>query len=183
MQLQTVTTEGASARALISDCGRYRYTLERAWASIPRYVLWVMLNPSTADGTTCDPTIRRCVNFARSWNYTGILVANIYAWRATDPRELWRASARGHNIVGPENMRHVAGLLHRAGLVVCAWGKEGPSTAARGDVLTAIRRSGLQPHALRMNGTGEPAHPLRLHKGLRAAPWDVFRDPGNGHGG
>lgn len=181
---------GASGfgRAELSDDGRYRYTLERAWASIPRYVLWIMLNPSTADASTNDATIRRCLGFARSWGYTGILVGNLYAYRSTNPRELWRQAGAGVDVVGPENMRHVTGLLRRAALVVCAWGQPGPIQSARFNVLQAIRRDNT-PFVLRLNSgklgsSEEPSHPLRLAGDLKPQRWPIFDDTrGNGAGG
>jgi hypothetical protein len=73
--------------ATLSDCGRYRYRLWRRWADGPT-VLFVMLNPSTADADVDDPTIRRCIGFARSWGAGALEVVNLYAWRATQPAEL-----------------------------------------------------------------------------------------------
>lgn len=173
-------------RAIFSTCGRYRYTLERAWASIPRYVLWIMLNPSTADAEKNDATIRRCLGFAREWNYTGILVGNLYGWRATKPQELWDTARAGVDVIGPENPRHIVGLLRRAALVVCAWGQEGPVQRARFDVLQAIRQHHA-PHILRMNqgklgDMQQPSHPLMLRRGLKPVRWNIFDDPGPGHG-
>lgn len=192
MKQQLFNDETDHGRAILSNCGTYRYTLERAWASIPRYVLWLMLNPSTADASVNDATIRRCLGFAKSWGFTGILVGNLYAYRSTDPRELWREAAAGVDVVGPENARHVAGLIRRSSLVVCAWGQVGPVRQARFDTLQELRRQDapfLHPHVLRLNEgpgpdrRGEPSHPLRLGKNLEPKRWDVFDRMGNGHGG
>lgn len=181
-----------AARAILSPCGKYRYTLERAWASLPRYVLWLMLNPSTADATTNDATIRRCIGYAKEWGYSGILVGNLYAWRSTSPRGLLYAASAGSDPIGPENDRHVRGLITRASLVVCAWGQSGPTTRAKGAMLQLLRprRHGgdcpHEPHALKFNASGEPAHPLRLSAKLEAKPWAVWDGLarlGNGHGG
>jgi hypothetical protein len=73
--------------ATISDCGRYRYTLGRTWSDEPP-VLFVMLNPSTADADVDDNTISKCIGFAKRWGHGGITVVNLYAWRATNPKEL-----------------------------------------------------------------------------------------------
>lgn len=92
--IDDVVTEGSwSSWALYSPCGLYRYVLGRSWA-IPgqaeRPMSIVMLNPSTADATQNDPTIRRCIGFAQRLGYTGLLVRNLFAYRATDPKELYR---------------------------------------------------------------------------------------------
>jgi hypothetical protein len=187
-----MNAETMTRRAELSECGRYRYTLERAWAQLPRYVLWLMLNPSTADAAKDDATIRRCIGYARAWGYTGILVGNLYAWRSTSPRGLLYAGAAGSDPIGPENDRHVRGLVTRAELVVCAWGQTGPLTEARQRVLQILRprRHGgdcpHEPHALKFNANGEPAHPLRLAAKLQPAHWpiwDKLADLGPGHGG
>jgi hypothetical protein len=84
--------------AVISPCGRYRYRLDRRWADGPS-IAWIMLNPSTADSNTDDPTIRRIRAFSQAWGFGALTVVNLYAWRATDPRDLWQAPGP----VGPEN--------------------------------------------------------------------------------
>ena len=92
--------------AILSPCGRYRYRLERDLGAIGAMrgsVAFVMLNPSTADATTGDPTIRRCIGYARAWSYAKLIVGNAYAWRSTDPAGLWTAD----DPVGPENDQHL----------------------------------------------------------------------------
>lgn len=74
--------------AEISKCGKYRYLLERTWDESKEKVLFIMLNPSTADANNDDPTIRRCISFAKSWGYGGLMVGNLFALRATNPKEL-----------------------------------------------------------------------------------------------
>ena len=74
--------------AVFSDCRKYRYTLWRIWDGNKPLVMIIGLNPSTADETSNDPTITRCKNFARSWGYGGVLVANLFGCRATSPNEL-----------------------------------------------------------------------------------------------
>lgn len=168
---------------VISEDGRYRYTLERTWERVPRFVLWLMLNPSTADGTTNDATIRRCVRYARDWGYGGILVGNLYAYRATQPADLF-----GHpDPVGPENDAALLELVGRSSLIVCAWGQRGPDPSRRWNVLRSL---GVPTHrqvfALRVNDNGEPGHPLRLPLGARPIGWDPCRESregGNGYGG
>lgn len=117
--------------AVFSPCRRYRYRLERelgALASTRGAVAFVGLNPSTADETVDDPTIRRCMRFARDWGFRRLVMANAYAWRSTDPAGLWTAL----DPVGPDNDAHLEAIAGDVELVVVAWGKH-----ARPDRVTA----------------------------------------------
>jgi hypothetical protein len=204
--------DNTAARATLSPCGKYRYTLERRWSELPRYVLWIMLNPSTADATQDDATIRRCVGYTRAWGYTGILVGNLYAFRATHPRDLERAyydkvhelgKARANfdldpldrceaEVIGPDNDRHLGELVQRASLVVCAWGQLGPLDSRRWQVMKILRAAGVTPRALKFNlpkpslgyatAAREPSHPLRLKKALEPQAWEMFPNHGAGVG-
>jgi hypothetical protein len=166
---------------VISACGRYRYTLERKWEVSPRFVLWLMLNPSTADATTNDATIRRCMRYAADWGFGGILVGNLYAYRATQPAELFTAA----DPVGPQNDTAILEMVTRSQMIVCAWGQRGPDPRRRWNVL---RDLGVPNHrqvrALRINENGEPGHPLRLPLGARPIEWDPVGRAAheNGHG-
>lgn len=149
-----------AAGAEVSACGLYRYRLWRAWAPGPR-MLWVMLNPSTADGTVDDPTIRKCVGFAKRNEFPGIEVVNLFAWRATDPRELRVAEEP----VGPDNDAAILTCVDAAAVVVFAWGGfQWPKVAPRARVVAdMIRlRSSKVPHCFRYTGNGAPRHPLML---------------------
>jgi hypothetical protein len=164
-----VQLEGVWRWATLSDCGRYRYGLGRAWGPGGR-VLFVMLNPSTAAHTADDPTLRRCLGFARAWEFGSLEVVNLFALRATDPRALLDAA----DPAGMENDRHLAMALARASLVVAAWGANvsKPTLRARRDVVVnALYVLGAKPHALRVLPSGEPEHPLYLPKHLRPVPW------------
>lgn len=96
--------------AHLSACGAYRYALRRTWDPARPAALFVGLNPSTADAERDDPTTRRCVRFARDWGFGGLLVGNLFAYRATRPRDL-RAAAEP---VGPENDWWLAALAREA---------------------------------------------------------------------
>src|SRR4051812_17109287 len=106
--------------ALLSDDGLYRYRLWRIWEELAPVMVWVMLNPSTADADVDDPSIRKCVGFAKANGCGGIIVVNLFAWRATDPKEL-RAVA---DPVGPENDAHIRWAVKAPLLatVVAGWG-------------------------------------------------------------
>ena len=121
---------------------------------------WVMLNPSTADADTDDPTIRRCVGFAQTWGFGAIVVVNLFALRSTDPQRL-----RTHpDPIGPENDRFIWQATESSLLSVAAWGNHG---SLRGDEVAAMIPR-LQ--VLKMTGGGQPAHPLYLRRDLKPVP-------------
>lgn len=145
-------------RAVFSDDRRYRYALWREVSGLfnEGCVLFVMLNPSTADATVDDPTIRRCIGFAESWGYGRLAVANLYAWRATDPAELHPTE----DPVGPLNDHWIAELAGDAERVVAAWGADVGPIADRGEVvLQKLLREG-PVDALALTAHGQPRHPL-----------------------
>ncbi|MBN9356180.1 MAG: DUF1643 domain-containing protein [Herbaspirillum huttiense] len=156
--------------AIISDCGLYRYRLERDEGDALATrgpALFIMLNPSTADAAEDDPTIRRCRSFAKSWGCSGIVVANLYALRATDPRELWLHS----DPVGPENDRHLQRLAIEHDLVVCAWGAN-----ARSDRVATVRDMFSDWGARLMclgvtERSGAPRHPLYVPSTQPLVEW------------
>jgi len=148
--------------AVISECGRYRYRLWRIWDDLAPVMVWVMLNPSTADGLTDDPTIRKCVGFAKSQRHGGIIVVNLFAWRATDKRELTKVT----DPVGPENDEHIKWAVRAPILatVVAGWG----STAwhhrigNRARTVNLLVRAQRPLHCFRRSKTFDPWHPLYL---------------------
>ena len=112
-------------KALISDCGKYRYELHREWDKKKKKVLFIMLNPSTADGYKNDLTTIRCMNFAKKWGYGGIMIGNIYPFRAKRPKDLrkWLKAYDGERPEAYEhNISHIGGMASEADLIVCAWG-------------------------------------------------------------
>lgn len=142
---------------------RYRYTL-----SIPtglnddRRCLFILANPSTATPEELDPTVSRCVNYARSWGYGWCVVVNVRAWRATDPKEV----PKDQEAIGPENHNHLLAETAKADLVVCGWGKLGGEQGHH--VLRLLscfwRGGGFEIFCLGRNKDGSPKHPLYLRK-------------------
>lgn len=153
--------------AIISACGQYRYGLERYWGNTLTRVLWIMLNPSTADGTSDDPTIRRCVGFTEAWGFSGLVVANLYAYRTPYPKALRTKYAAAGDIVGPDNDHWIKFMAERSSLVVCAWGQIGPDPHRP----PAVRRMLGQVSALGFTKSGQPRHPLMLPKNLTPQVW------------
>lgn len=151
--------EQPTAGAEISACGLYRYRLWRDWTA-GRRLRFFMLNPSTAGATDDDPTIRKCIGFARRLSWGGIDVINLFALRSTDPKAL----PFHPNPIGPDNDAAIAESLSGAGLVICAWGnlpsKEfRPRVAA---VLEKLARHSDQVLCLGRTRDGAPRHPARL---------------------
>lgn len=168
------------AGATISPCGKYRYRLWREWRGThdpknwkwlgandgagepighPKACVFVMLNPSTADGTQDDPTIRRCVGFAKSLKFERLEVVNLFAYRATKPSALLSLND-SDDPVGPGNLDAFESALLDAGIVICAWGAHGSHL---GQDQTAI--GWCKPHetfALGVTKEGHPRHPLYM---------------------
>jgi len=156
-------TDSIIRAAVISDCGTYRYSLRRTWNDDSRGVLWVMLNPSTADASKDDPTIRKVCGFTRQWCFGDALVCNLFAFRATDPKELQRAHKRGVDIIGPENLEHLRKWSQRAQRIVVAWGAHAePYDATVDRVMTVLRSHNHQLYCLGTSKSGQPRHPLML---------------------
>jgi hypothetical protein len=148
--------------AHVSACSRYRYRLWRSWGPGPS-LAYVMLNPSTADASKDDPTIRKCIGFAKRNGFDGIEVVNLFAWRATEPRDLLRAMDAGDLIVGPENNLTTMDVINRAATIVAAWGVV-PSARLRwraDDVLATLKRY-AQDRLWHLGLTRDkhPRHPL-----------------------
>ena len=144
--------------ATLSPDMRYRYRLWRTWdASRPR-VAFVMLNPSTADARRDDPTIRRCIGYARAWGFGGLEVVNLFAFRATDARTLHKAA----DPVGRANDRHIRCAIRSAGLVVLAWGAHRMARDRAAKVRPLFSRT--RPRCLGLTRSGAPRHPLYLRR-------------------
>jgi len=152
MELFTNDTKGA----IISECGNYRYSLWRIWHWAKPMMMFIMINPSKADASNDDPTIKRCIGFAKSWGYGGFYVGNLNAYRATDPKELKKVV----DPVGPLNQNHLLEMSMKSDLIICAWGnKLGPPSEK-------IRALG-ELHYLSVNNDGTPGHPLFLKSDLK----------------
>jgi hypothetical protein len=170
--------------AVFDESRLYRYALWREWselgmpltggnASDIRYVLFVGLNPSTADAETNDPTIRRCLGFARTWGYQAVVMVNLFAYRSTDPHVLRSV----HDPVGRDTDLWLTVLADNAALAVACWGSFGLAQ----DRGAHVRQ--LLPNLVCLGTTkdGAPRHPLYLAKTTKVIPYsgNDFR-PENG---
>ena len=153
--------------AAFSRDGRYRYRLWRRWDRSRPTIAFCMLNPSTADASRDDPTIRRCIRFARDWGYGSIEVVNIFALRATDPRVL--RSAR--DPVGPRNDAFMLRAADRQPVVI-AWGVLGALRDREAEALTLF---GPRTRLLALGRTrfGAPRHPLYLRRDVEATEYTL----------
>lgn len=158
--------------AVLSECGKYRYRLSRRWGD-GATCMFIMLNPSTADATEDDPTIRRCIAYAKSWGYGELVVTNLFAFRATNPLDMKAAC----DPIGPDNRRHIQEACqyvqpitapeHECGEVVCAWGAHGSYMDQGNTVLGWLADVPINPCALALTKDGQPRHPLYLKGDLR----------------
>lgn len=147
--------------------GNHRYVLRREWLGDGGVVNFVMLNPSTADDVFDDPTIRRCVGFAKRWGFSGLVVTNLFAYRATNPADLMallKTSGGWRMAVGEDNAAHIDREAKAAKAIVCAWGDNCdalPEYACNRnqDVVRMLHIYDL--HCIRLTVKGNPAHPVR----------------------
>ena len=140
--------------ARISPDGKYRYSLVREWDRDKPKVLFIGLNPSTADEKTDDPTVCRCIDFAKRWGFGGILVGNLFAIRSADPNLIHQDA----DPVGPLNDECLIEMAREAKTVVAAWGNHGAYLGRSEAVRSLI--PGMK--CLVKNNTGEPRHPLYI---------------------
>ena len=148
-----------------SPCRQYRYTLWREWGLFKStkldYVMFIGLNPSTADETLNDPTIRRCIGYAKSWGYRSLCMTNLFAFRATDPKVMKQQD----DPVGPDNNKHLLKCAKGAGVIVAAWGLHG-AFMDRGQQVRALLP---QLHCLRLTKGKHPEHPTLPFRQARSS--------------
>ncbi|MBC9005165.1 DUF1643 domain-containing protein [Micromonospora aurantiaca (nom. illeg.)] len=155
-----------------AGCHPYRYELTRTWDRRRPPATFLMLNPSTADALTDDPTIRRCIGYARTWACGGLVVINTFALRSTDPRALY-----GHaDPIGPDNDRVIGQRLTRiaanGGPLIAAWGAHGVHLDRHRQVAALTAQRGVQMAALAITKGGHPGHPLYLPRTARPVPYE-----------
>ncbi|MCX6952593.1 MAG: DUF1643 domain-containing protein [Verrucomicrobia bacterium] len=154
-------------RAGISICGRYRHDLWRWWDETLPTMNFILLNPSTATAETDDPTLLRCVGYARAWGYGGLCITNLFDFRATDPKAM-RSDPMPSSLWNDRTIRNAAS---EAALVVCGWGAHGNHRERGKDVINLLRfRMGIKLQCLGVTKDGLPRHPLYLPKTLQPIP-------------
>ena len=159
--------------AIFSEDGRYRYTLSRTDLGGKGVCVFIMLNPSTANAETDDPTIGRITAFATAWGYGMLVVGNLFAYRATNPREMRAVD----DPVGPENDDFLKGMVMCADLVVCAWGNEALGRKRwewrhrSTEIENVLKSTGHVPHHLGLTKRGMPRHPHYLEADTQPQEW------------
>ncbi len=154
--------------AIFSDCKRYRYLLTRKWGD-GELLLFIMLNPSTADEKQDDPTIRRCIKYAQRWGYRNLEIVNLFALRSSHPTVM----RRDPSPLGPDNPHQIFMAAQRAKVVVLAWGRL--ATKREKEWADALFRwlhiKDIDTFCLGRTKDGEPRHPLMLKKSAQLEPY------------
>lgn len=163
----TVPSLLMEAGADFSPCRTWRYKLWRQWDKEPP-VMFLMLNPSTADETKNDPTVERCQRYAEAWGHGGLIVTNLFAYRSTDPAKLKRCD----DPIGPDNDTYLLRCAGEASRIVCAWGIHGSLMGRDVEVTRLLRNFGHELHYLKLTAGGAPGHPLYLRKDLEPVKWE-----------
>ena len=145
--------------AVISSCGKYRYALWRIWDETEPLVMFIGLNPSTADAVKDDNTIRKCEVFAKKWGFGGLSIGNLFALRSSKPTDLWKSD----DPIGPENDKWLGALEAKAKIIVAAWGNHG-AHLRRGQV---VLKMFPDLYCLKVSAKGMPCHPLYLTRDLK----------------
>ena len=143
----------------------YRYSLWRFWEKDKGYAAFVCLNPSTADEYKNDPTVTRCINYARAWGYGGMIMLNLFAYRSTHPKNLYIIG----DPIGPDNDLHLRSASSKAMVTIAAWGIHGKYLNRDKAVMKIL----TNPKCLAITKDGFPGHPLYLKGNLK--PKDLIR--------
>ena len=151
--------------AVFSPCRKYRYSLSRTWDINQKIILFIGLNPSTADETNEDPTIRRCLFYSSRWGFGGLIMVNLFAFRATLPKDLKNSK----HPVGRDNNQFIIHAHKEASITIAAWGNDGDLYNRDQEVLEIISN----PMCLKVNKTGQPAHPLYQKKDIKPKPYSI----------
>lgn len=151
-------------KANISKDKIYRYTLSRTWDSTKPTVLFIGLNPSIADENIDDPTITRCINFAKDWGYGTLLMANLFAFRSTYPKEIYLID----DPIGKDNDHYILECVKQSDLIIACWGNNGTYM----DREKIIKELVPNLYCLQKNKNGTPHHPLRLPRDINTIPFN-----------
>ena len=151
-------------KANISKDKIYRYTLSRTWDSTKPTVLFIGLNPSIADENIDDPTVTRCINFAKDWGYGTLLMANLFAFRSTYPKEIYLID----DPIGKDNDHYILECVKQSDLIIACWGNNGTYMGRE----KIIKELVPNLYCLQKNKNGTPHHPLRLPRNITPIPFN-----------
>lgn len=152
--------EHMNISAVLSSCRRYRYSLTRIWNNQLPKLMFIMLNPSTADETNNDPTIRRCIRYAKEWGYGGLYVCNLFSYRATKPLDLLNTEEP----IGEENYMYIKQIAEQVDKVICAWGNKHivKKILTHQNPLELLDFISSKLYCIELSKDGTPKHPLYL---------------------
>jgi len=145
--------------AVLSEDQVYRYRLERRWSQSGKTVAFICLNPSTADAEIDDPTVRKCMRLARRWGGGRLVIGNLFAFRSTDPKNLYKCAEP----IGSENDVWLKKIVEESDILVAAWGTNGSHLNRNKEILNLFSE---KFHALKLTKDGHPSHPLYLAESL-----------------
>jgi hypothetical protein len=150
----------------------YRYVLRCQWnggtSEASRRIAWIGLNPSTADETTLDQTLAAVCRYSRNWGFSDVVMLNLFAFRATDPRDLKRAS----DPIGPDNDKHLLTEVRNVERVIACWGDQGRFLGRDRHVSDLL---GVPFGCLLQNRSGAPHHPLYLKSRIKPKPFGLHQ--------
>jgi hypothetical protein len=165
---RTAIVDGVSCGAVFSPCERYRYVLWREWDTSLPSIAFCMLNPSTADERKNDATIERCKRRAEMLGYGRIDIVNLFAFRSTDPRLLYKQA----DPVGPHNFEAIVQAVKRNDMLICGWGRHGAFCRMGANIKHRMQQ--FYPSKLRVlvvNKDGSPKHPLYIAYDVHPREW------------
>lgn len=161
--MSTIVTNSPGGSATFDRTRRYRYTLSRFWMKDREHshrVIFIMLNPSQANATDNDPTIRACSQFAQAWGYPQLEVVNLFAYRTPHPSAL----AQAEDPIGPDNDRYLLAAAAAADKIILAWGNWGSFLNRDQAVVTLLTPHSHKLYCLIHNRSGQPRHPLYVSR-------------------
>jgi hypothetical protein len=157
-----------NSHAVLSGNARYRYWLHRSWFTGNGWTVFLLLNPSTADGLQNDPTLRRCIGFAQLWGSRGVIIVNLFAYRSTEPNNLLI-----HNDpVGPQIDLYLRGAFRMSPRIICGWGAHVIAKRRTKAVLSLMREERTAPYCLGVTANGSPSHPLYTSAKAEVVPYN-----------
>jgi len=165
-----ISTKAQDSIADFSSCMKYRWSLKRDLRNINsgnKTMNFIMLNPSTANEEFNDPTVARCENRTIDMGYSYMIVTNIFAYRATDPDDMKAQS----DPVGELNDKTISDSASESDYIICAWGNHGNFMNRGAGVKKILDDINKPLYYLKMNGSGQPSHPLYLRKDIEPALW------------
>lgn len=155
--------------ATFSACGYHRIVLTRTWDDAKGLIGWCMLNPSVADHTREDPTMRRVIDFSIRWGYGGLVVTNLFTAICTNSKALWSRAEMN----APDADRLLVEALRPCQQVVCGWGEKGVRNDRDRQVLGLLQAARIRTVSLGLNDLGTPKHPLYVPKLVQLQPYAV----------